>query len=54
MMMGITSSVKGESPNVFASNSLTGALMVEFDILQSQDELADMAGGPTESVKDLI
>ena len=46
MMMGITSSIKGESPNVFASNSLTGALMVEFDILQSQDELADMAGGP--------
>ena len=49
LMEGITSSVKGEEPNVFASNSKIGGLMVMFDILQSHDELAERAGGPEKS-----
>ena len=49
LMQGINASVKGEQAGQFATNSLTGGLMVHFDILQSQDELADMAGGPERS-----
>ncbi|QDP46413.1 MAG: hypothetical protein GOVbin1709_75 [Prokaryotic dsDNA virus sp.] len=49
LMEGITSSVKGEESNVFSSNSKAGGLMVMFDILQSQDELAEQAGGPERS-----
>lgn len=49
LMQGINASVRGEQPGQFATNSLTGGLMVHFDILQSQDELADLAGGPERS-----
>jgi predicted nucleic acid-binding protein len=49
LMQGINASIRGEQPSQFATNSLTGGLMVHFDILQSQDELADMAGGPEAS-----
>ncbi|MAG52674.1 MAG: hypothetical protein CMH62_01790 [Nanoarchaeota archaeon] len=49
LMQGINASVRGEQAGQFATNSLTGGLMVHFDILQSQDELADMAGGPERS-----
>ena len=46
----VTGSVKGvDDASVFPTSNIEGALMVHFDILQSQDELAERAGGVQKS-----